>query len=257
MNQSQPDRLDDVLRQWAVERSADEEHMQQLGDHIGQVLREDTFRLLDEQAVEHKLAVRRRIALAVVGTAALLLTAVAGVAWLSWPDRQQIAPEFAWLTAQQVQNKQILWTEFDRTFDQRLTWIAETSNQVEIGLAEDGVPAPRDSRPVAVRVVVARRTAGQAWQPVWAVDVISRTDQLVHLPREGSKAVDLAMRAHLLPDGRVAVDTTLEIDNQQMHSARSSNVHQDLKPTMVFSQQADGVEYQVFQTVALLKDGVG
>ena len=128
---------------------------------------------------------------------------------------------------------------------------------MELGLADDDAAAPNDSRPVAVRIVVARRTAGKPWQPVWAADIISRTGQLVRLPRRESESVDLAMQTHLLPDGQGEVDTTLEFDHQKLLSSESSKVLRDRTPSVVVSQETDGVEYQVFQTVALLKEDVG
>lgn len=260
MNEQHPDQLDDLLRQWANGRSASEEQTRQLGDRITDSLGEETFRVLDELAVERSRAIRSRNVMAgISAVAALILIAVIGSSFLSRPPPpSEITPEFAWLTDQQIQQKRMLWADFDQTFDQRLTWIAETSDHVEFGLAEVDSPAPANSRPVAVRIVVARRSAdGGSWQPVWAVDVVARSEQVVRLPRQSKNSADLTMWAYVLPDGNVALDTTLEVGNHKLYPAGSSSMQQDRKPTRVFTQEIDGVEYQIFQTVALLDGSVG
>ena len=77
-------------------------------------------------------------------------------------------------------DKQVLLEEIER-FEGRVAWIAETRDQVRIGLAPDDGATTPDARRLAVRLVVTRRTADSVRQPVWTVDVISHHEQLVHL----------------------------------------------------------------------------
>jgi hypothetical protein len=137
----------------------------------------------------------------------------------------------------------------DRLFSERLAWVAETNQDVSLGLDEtSSTGGPR----VAVRVVVLKRMAdAKTWQPIWIGDVVSRPEELVQLSTSDTSR--LSLWTHLLPDGALAVDTELGIEDSGTVWS-SSSVQQSQVPQQVLFARAQGGEFQVWQTVALFPE---
>jgi hypothetical protein len=158
------------------------------------------------------------------------------------------APDASQLPREHLQT---LHSEMDRLFADRLAWLAETNQEVFLGLGESyAVHGPR----IALRVIVLKRASNaKSWQEIWAGDVVSRPEELVQLSttREASR---LSLWTHVLPDGAVAVDTKLDIGGNGPVWT-SSSVQKPQVPQQVISARAQGGEFQVWQTATLFPGG--
>ena len=145
---------------------------------------------------------------------------------------------------------QTLLSEMDRLFQGRLAWVAETNQDVSLGLDES---SSAGGPHVAVRVVVLKCAAdGKSWQPIWTGDVVSRPEELVQLSFT-TDASRLSLWTHVLPDGAVAVETELGIEGNETEWT-STSVQQSQVPQQVLFTRAQRGEFQVWQTAALLPE---
>jgi hypothetical protein len=168
---------------------------------------------------------------------------------------EPLPPQFAWLERSQLAEKAVLLREMDRLFDHRLEWIGETDGRVLMELRQDA-EAPRAAG-VAVRLVVVRRQgAGEDWTPVWAIDLVARQEEVVRLTPETAdlpKGAELALWAYPVGGEMIAVDCELSLAELPI-DASHSGVQPSGVPVAVDSVRQGGVEYRVFQTVAILDD---
>jgi hypothetical protein len=170
----------------------------------------------------------------------------------------QLPPDDAWLRDDQLAHKAALLAAMEEAFDGHLHWLAETGDDVKLGLAASSlsVDAKRDHDVrMAVRVVVERRSPGvNAWQVVWAIDVLAREEAVVDTHDNDG---ELKLWAYQLPDGHIAIDSEITLTGSNPLHARSSGLQHDRQPIRIGNEDiTDGhsgdVEYRVFQTVAVL-----
>ena len=160
-------------------------------------------------------------------------------------------------------------------FGEQLTWLAETDERIEVGLSDRQnasvlATLKNDDVPLAVRVVVEKRAAaGNDWEIAWAVDVVSKSEEVVDLASATDDGTSMRLWAYAMPDGMFAVDSELSFSSgegggettlpgraETFHAA-FSNVQKDRQPSEELLTGADGVEYRVLQTVAVLNKKVG
>jgi hypothetical protein len=194
-----------------------------------------------------------RLAWFTAGLAAALV-----VAWLSWPARHSDAPP-DWppsvrFAAGQLAEKTALVAGMEATFGDELAWIAEHDQRVDVGLVPDG---PGDGGPVAVRIVVLTRRAGEAaWQPAWRSDVVARNEQVVDVATGPGGTGRLRLWAHALPDGAYAIDGELTLAEAGVPlEASYSGVQRPGEPRRVTGDRTSDVEWQIIQTVVPLAAG--
>lgn len=164
-------------------------------------------------------------------------------------------PEYAWLHKDQLQNKAVLLSEMEALFDRPLTWLAETDDRITFSLTEQSNQSTtvRDEDRLAVRVVVERRTAGSGdWQPAWAMDVVSCSEEMISLNPQGTEGHQLRLWMYRLPDGMVAVDSEFQLPGTESVLAAASELHSNDRPVQVFTSHNNGTEFRVFQSVAVL-----
>jgi|GEM_PF-1398452 hypothetical protein len=196
-----------------------------------------------------------------VGSAMMLLVSV-GVFWFALQDHGSVSesdlpPDYAWLRDEQIQNKEVLLAEMENMFDSQLAWLAETGDRVEFGLdrsaAGDVEQLPSDATRLAVRVVVERRPQGSAdWQLAWALDVVSRSEEVVRVAPRNADGNELRLWTYQLPDGLIAIDSELQMAGRDQFHGTTSGIHQDRQPVQILTGRDKGTEYRVFQTVAVL-----
>lgn len=272
------DRLDQLLNEWA-DQSVSPERLEDLRDRIASSMMESEPTGTDvnpEQngrstpaPAEHVSSPARDhrsrwAAGFVVGTALTLLVSVALFVLI---DRNppvdspglpvaELTPDYAWLRDDQIRNKSVLLAEMEQMFDQRVVWLAETGDRIEFGLdrsQSSRTTGPDDDARLAVRVVVERRLPGNAdWQLAWAMDVVSRSEELVNVVPREANGNELRLWAYRLPDGMIAVDSELQLAGTDAFHARTSGLHQNAEPVKVATAHSNGTEYRVFQTVAVL-----
>ena len=101
-----------------------------------------------------------------------------------------------------------------------------------------------------VRVVVAQRASPDLpWSTIWQTDVISRSEALVEVAPQRRDGSSLELWTYAMPDGEVAVDMNLMLDQQTRTRSSSSTVLQTGRPTRVGCSTEGGIEQCVFQTV--------
>ena len=124
---------------------------------------------------------------------------------------------------------------------------------MQVGV-ENFVALPNDATPVAVRLMVQRRTVGQAeWEAMWTADVVSRSEEVVRWTADSDPGSSVVVWVYPLPDGMILVVTELNLGESQTVQATSSHLQLDGVPVKVLSAHVDGCEYRVYQTVALLR----
>jgi len=272
------ERLDVLLGQWA-DQSASPAGLDDLHDRIVSELLEspsDETRLNGhatqlsgsptDRAVlgyphRHGWRPNRWAAGFAVGSAMMLLVSL-GVFWFALQDHgsvpeNDLPPDYAWLRDEQIQNKEVLLAEMENMFDSRLAWLAETGDRVEFGLdrssAGDVEQPASDATRLAVRVVVERRPQGSAdWQLAWALDVVSRSEDVVRVAPRGADGNELRLWTYQLPDGLIAIDSELQLAGRDRFHATTSGIQEDRQPVQVLTTRDKGTEYRIFQTVAVL-----
>jgi len=142
-------------------------------------------------------------------------------------------------------------------FCDRLLWLAETDDDVEIGLAADGAPVPPVPGPlIAVDVFVRSRTGPEAaWRQARAVRVVTRPEQVIQTTFGAKSASRLVLWAYALEDGALAVDSKLELRSPVDASVTASRIFVSDRPLRVFSLQTDTLEFQVLQAAAVVPNG--
>ena len=137
-------------------------------------------------------------------------------------------------------------------FDRQLHWIAESNGHIELGLGPAGQTAGVSGQPLALRLVlVSRRTGDSAWQTIWSKDVIARNETPVDkIPGAGK----LHVWCYALPDGLIAVESELTLQEPFVGRYVFSGVQKPGATQRILALEIGGVEYALFQTVSALGD---
>jgi hypothetical protein len=277
MSHPRDDNLGRLLRDWAAAEQPDEAHLEALRERISRAAGRLEGHVAEVIGVgDHDLTAgdgRKTISPATwpnrlgwfaVGAAAAILAAVFVVSRLG-PEggrdgqRQQGAdlPPEVRLGRQQLAAEASLFAAMKEVFADRLAWMAEADGKVILGIEPENPASADGSQPITIRLVVMAREPGEtAWHRRFRVDCIALSEQLVELaPPDGAEA-RVAFWAHLLPDGMIAVDTSLDVAGAY-GEASSSAVQRPQVPMRILDLRTSENEYRVFQTVAVLPREVG
>jgi hypothetical protein len=275
-----PDDLDDLLHDWGAAREASSDRLSALHRQIAERLAEQpVLDIVPAPAEEshRSLAAGRGNrarhsgpAWFLAGAASVLLV-VAGNYWLGRTGPEvadktpsQVSPKgLASLSKEDLLAKARLYNEMRVMFDGQLEWLAETSDHLEVGLAQlpssDGSEEPSDKQPLVIQMVVERRAkGGSSWQVVWATEVIAPSEERVALrPVNGAVPAALSLWAYRLPDGMVFVESNLKLSGAQVVEAATSGILENNRATEVATVDAGAAEYRVLQTAAALDEDRG
>lgn len=264
MNSRHDDKkLDELLNHWA-EQSQSPERLSNLHDRIVSSLKNPESLCKDKIASprlpNHGVGRSRTTSTFVIGMAvtSLLSIAIFLSRWngFSVSTAVDLPPRHAWFQEEQIRNKSVLLTEMETVFDQPLVWLAETENRIEFGIDEFPEHQTADFDNVerlAVRVVVERRPYGKTtWQPAWAMDVVSRSEDLIHVAPREANGNELRLWTYQLPDGAIAIDSEIRLSGLDSLRVETSRLHHDSDPVKIATLRNNGIEYRVFQTVAVL-----
>jgi len=275
MNEHDEKKIDRLLCDWSAGERADLQHLHRLAERIksaidAQVAPDSQYGPLVAPTPTVNAGWRTPLVCFSLGVAATVLVTGLGIAWFVAREKPIALPEpaetttFAQIDTGQIHNRATLFRELNEFYAGNLAWMAEVDGRVVLRVDSAKIGSPSSpiqtndarERSVTVRVVVIARAAGdQRWQTLWKADVISENDQFVQIgPSDGAKR-DLSLWAHLLPDGSVAVDTSisLEAGNQESYSG----VQRPSVPERILTRKSGNIEYRVFQTVAVLPEKVG
>ena len=267
MINNKQDPLGNLLRQWAEQNTPAEADIQRLRKRVTQAVHDERFLDMPPPQI---LPPRRRapgfsLCFALGAAVAVLLVLVLRpVSEQSRPVAVQQEVVAAhddpsqFLALVQFQQSQLaekarLLAGMEEMFNGRLAWIAEHDRAVELGILPDAIGA-RETKPMVVRVVVLARASGETgWKPIWQTEVISQDEEVVELAAEGPQDGTLRLWMHSLPDGAIAVDVHLALKGGTCVRSEFSGIQRTGIPQRIFGSQTEDVEYQVYQTVALLQ----
>ena len=260
------EKLDALLDQWA-DQGDSSERLVNLQKRIVSSLQETKFVATADLAskdsrrnTQHRVARNQWASRFAVGTVVTMLLTL-GFVLPQWgrpvvSPTADLIPEYAWLQEEQIQNKSVLLAEMESLFDQRLAWMAETDNRLEFGLDRSllgHTDNSQDHGRLTVRVIVEQRQRGSSvWQLAWAMDVVSRNEELVRVTPSKVNGHDLQLWTYRLPDGAIAVESVFQLAGTNPFRARVSGLHLNTKPVKVVTVADNGAEYRVFQSVVVL-----
>ena len=256
------DRLDKLLKQWAAAYATSEEHGRKLADRIVDELTAGGFPVLDP-AVDGRVPIprRRRLAYTALGIAAGLLIAVT-IAFLSRrppvPDEvvsggEDTSSPVASIAPSELQARARLFHEMETLFADDLRWVADSDSEVRLSVRPvSGGPTAR-ATPLLIRVLVMQRKTGEAaWHKLMETDVLTRSQELVEMIPDPRLDNRLLLWAYALPDGKVAIDSSIRLSTPIRASVDVTNVLTPGKPANVFSLETEDAEYHIFQVVTPL-----
>jgi len=147
-----------------------------------------------------------------------------------------------------------LFREMERVFAGDLRWIADSDSKVRLGVRQVSGGQVAGAKPLLIRVFVVHRRRGEtSWRKILENDVLTRTQELVEAVPDPKLGNRLALWAHVLPDGKVAVDSSIRLTSPIHASVNVTNVLTPGEPRRVFSLQTEDGEYRIFQVVAPLQ----
>jgi hypothetical protein len=278
VNDQTNNKLDELLRAWAAAEQPGQTHLESLCERAFQAAG-----LLKEAGGEpvgmaHKGLAGRghprptrsatwpsRLGWFVLGLAAAILAVALLVSRLGPDQVQDVTPPqpLDFPSAARLDQRQLLlqatsFAAIGEVFADQLAWMAETNGKVLLGVEPEAEALAAGPEAISVRLVVMARRRGQLdWQPHLNVDCITYGEQVVELPVEAGSEDRLALWTYLLPDGMIAVDTTLGIEGAGGEGLSSSTVLRPQVPQQILDLEIDQTEYRVFQTAAVLPKEMG
>ncbi len=249
------DKLDKLLKQWAAAHVTSEEHAGKLADRIVGELTANGAPVLDP-AVDGRVPLprRRKLAYAALGIAAALLIA----ATISLLSRRPSVPNgvvshVASITPSELQARARLFYEMETLFADDLRWVVDSDNEVRLGVRPVSGGPIAHATPLLIRVLVMQRKTGEAlWHELMKADVLTRSQELVEAVPDPKLDNRLLLWAYVLPDGKVAIDSSIRLTTPIRASVDVTNVLTPGKPANVFSLETDDAEYHIFQVVTPL-----
>ena len=248
--------LDKLLEAWATRHAIGEAHRRELADRIAEELPRHRLAALDESVARRaRPPLGTRLAYAALGGAAALAIAL-GVALLSPPrpadSGDAVASELASIPHSELEARARLFCEVERLFADELRWVADTDEAVRVDVRPAvGGPAP-DAVPLLIRVVVVERKPGGTWRKLLRADILTRSEELVQAAPDPTGDHRLVLWAYPLPDGNIAVDTSLRLNSLVRAGVDATNVVAPGEPIELLSLKVPEAEYRVFQVVKAL-----
>ena len=170
---------------------------------------------------------------------------------------KEIVPaSMAGISAEQLQSNSKLFGEMKRLFPDGLRWIAQSDEEVGLGIEEtrqDETAAK--SSPMMVKVtVLSRKTGDTVWHQAWNADLILHGQDMVEIVPDRKLADNkLSLWVYPLDDGKLAVDSSISLRLPVTIASRLNAVVTPGEPAEMASLLLDGVEYRIFQTVEIIK----
>ena len=168
-------------------------------------------------------------------------------------------PECARFDSQSLRAAATLLSELNLLFDQRLGWVAETDGQVRMSVAERDADRIGESALVVRIAVVRRDAASSVAQVIWSAQLVAGDQHVIRFddaPTGARAGANLFLWAYALPDGRIAVDSDLALAGPVQVQAESTGLQTDGVPTKVYTMRQGRDQFEVYQTVAVLKGKV-
>lgn len=261
MTDPRDDKLDRLLQTWARDRSVDGEELRTLQEQVSQRVAADAGpRDAVPLAVGMPQGWRRGLAVG-MATAATVLVAV-GIGLNQFgeappnakneaPQETALGPADASWSKHILQQSELL-ARCQELFDGRLAWLAESGSDSVVELKSEDLDVP-EPQFIAIRIRVASRKAGtQQWNDLQTIDVLTRQEEWVEVSMPAAGASRLALWAYPAENKVVSVDLRYASASIRGEPVVASSLLQAARPTTVHSFVKEGVEYQIYQTAAVV-----
>jgi hypothetical protein len=251
------DKLNDTLRAWSKQNAASSDHLEQLSQRIhADAVRQRADHRFEEAHTSVTVGFWSRLGYAASGAAVALLTAflylrASTPAHIQDGSDRQVA--IAAIPAAQIEKSTRLLQNMNELFGDGLRWVAESDG--EVGLGVDRLPGgvTEDMKPMLVRLVVVSRTSEESgWAPIWNADIIMKGEDLIQVAPNKNADNRIALWVYPLSDGKISIDTDLELDVPLRLSSSRSMVVKQGEAREIMSITENGTEYKVFQSVSML-----
>jgi hypothetical protein len=145
--------------------------------------------------------------------------------------------------------------EFARLFHHRVAWLAETNQQVMVGVEDDAHADDQQKSQITLRVVVFHRAdSSRMWQPVYSTNIITREEEVVEFKGLDNQS-RMRLWTHVLPDQAVAVASDLSLgDGATATHWSTTSVLSNTGAVAILREQHASGEYQVWQSAAVVSE---
>lgn len=244
------DKLDKVLREWAAEAAPDPTARHRLQARIREGLRETAVPRAVREGASPRTSQGALTAWRLATTTAVVAV-VAGLAlFLAGPPApRQAGPCVGVGQEGMAGDSLVLFEEVSRLFEDQLRWAVETGSGLHLNMDADALGEGGGGAPWLVDIVVLREDeASGAWHPLWQARALTGAEEWVHCAANGDSSSQLLLWIHRLPDGNMAVETTLALSRSKL-SGTFGGVLVPGEAKAVATFRRDGRLYRVRQRV--------
>jgi len=269
MNQSNDNRLDRLLEDWADRSAVCTEDLT--------TLRQRIVKRLDDSDNNDKTvalglplpdtATRRFAAVGLVAAAVLLFAL--GVWWNSLRQPPAETPlQFATLGAfdsdasdftgsfqaywpKHLRRQKRLLTEYRGVFGQGVAWLSETEQSCDVGLVRADASERVPSEYVVVQLWLVARNVQSGQSEVHTISLLAGREEMVELPLAAGSG-HLVLWAHPVDEEMISIDLRYQPASVAGVEIDGSNLQRIGQVTNIHNFDQDGVEYKLYQTADLL-----
>ena len=243
--------IDGLLKDWSARHSPGQAHLDNIANRIAVDAARQRY-LGQSAPFATGISLWGKFAYGAVGACVAILVMAIGVAYFKAAARGTgtSLSALALPSATQRGSLQELFAETSRLFPNQLRWIVQSNGDVALGVESEGTGQNSDTPAMLVRLVLVKRAAGETtWKQAWATDVVMRGEDRVEIApnRKGHNKVTLWL--YPVENGKVAVDTSIAIDQPLRVSGRLDTVIGIGEPAEVAAYNKGGDEYKLLQTV--------
>ncbi len=147
----------------------------------------------------------------------------------------------------------LLFREMNATLADRLKWMAETDDDVQVATIDREVYRPLSAEPlVLVRtLVLSRPISGGKWRSDWRAQVVTRAQETVRV-NLGDDAAALTIWTFPLDGEAVAVDSRLQVKGDLDIETSASEILISARPVGIHRFVRDDREYRIMQAATVL-----
>jgi len=244
--------IDGLLKDWSARHSPKQEYLDQIAGRIAVDAARQRY-LRHSAPFATGISLWGKLAYGAVGACVAVLVMVIGVGYFNAVVARNSGASLAALalpSATQRGSLQELFAETSRLFPNQLRWIVQSNGDVALGVESEGTGQGSNAPAMLVRLVLVKRTAGETtWKQAWTTDVVMRGEDRVEISPNRKEHNKLTLWLYPLENGKVAVDTSIAIDQPLRVSGRLDTVIGIGEPAEVAAYNKGGDEYKLLQTV--------
>jgi len=251
-------KLDNLLKTWAANHAPDEAHLDRLAAAVVEERsRRPATPVCRDGTPLPRMSTRGKLIYAGLGAATALVILVA--VSLFFPPRIDSGNTMATATVPAISPSEVaararLFSEVSQVFGENLRWMADTGTTVRLGVDSDFVARDVDATRLLIRVVVVQRDNGASqWHTLMETDVLTYDQEWIDAVPDPESDDRLSLWGDILPDGNVAVESSLRLSTPIRIHVDVTNVFTPGEPVEVFSLEHDDVQYRVFEAVTPLQ----